>query len=390
MKILFVCGAGLVYGKEIITLSLAEGLRERGHDVRCAISSWSGDGEYARRLESLSIPFVRLPLGFISKTMNRRALGMTVETLGKTPKLWLGYRRCLKEFQPDVVVHSTLHHIFHVWPFLNPRNTFFHVHDPFAPTKFYRRLFRLLSLRLRAFIGVSRYIEQSIIELGISAEKVFSVLNGVTPESSVENGNQSRSRADSAHKSNGNGTPVKIGIVGQVGEWKGHDDFVESLKGLKKAELSFSAMIIGEGHPTYIAALKKKIESYQLTEQVRWVGPLKTPREIFSSIDICVVPSRSQDPCPTVALETAHFGVPIVATRRGGLPEIVQDGRTGYLVDAESPAQLAEKLKLLIQNIELRQQMSREAKSYGARHLTRERMAEEMEAVFVKAIGLES
>jgi glycosyltransferase involved in cell wall biosynthesis len=390
VRILFVCGAGLVYGKEIITLSLAEGLRERGHDVRCAISSWGGDGEYAKRLRGSSIPFVRLPLGFISKTLNRRALGMTVETLLQTPGLWLGYRRYLKEFEPDVVVHSTLHHIFHVWPFLNPRNTFFHVHDPFAPTPFYRRLFRLLSLRLRAFIGVSRYIEQSILDLGISAEKVCSVLNGVTPESSVENGNLSRSRADSASKSNRNGTPVKIGIVGQIGEWKGHDDFVESLKGLKKADLSFSAMIIGEGHPAYVAALKQKIESYQLTEQVRWVGTLKTPREIFSSIDICVVPSRSQDPCPTVALETAHFGIPIVATRRGGLPEIVQDGKTGYLVDAESPAQLAEKLKLLIQNIELRQRMSQQAKSYGSEHLTRERMAEQMEAVFAKAIGLEA
>jgi glycosyltransferase involved in cell wall biosynthesis len=390
VKILFVCGAGLVYGKEIITLSLAEGLRERGHDVRCAISIWSSDGKYAEKLQGSSIPFVRLPLGFISKTMTRRALGMTFETLCQTPGLWLGYRRYLKEFQPDVVVHSTLHHVFHVWPLLNPRNTFFHVHDPFAQTKFYRRLFRLLSMRLRAFIGVSRYIEQSIINLGIAPEKVFSVLNGVTPESGVENGNPSRSRAELSNKSNGNGAPVKIGIVGQIGEWKGHDDFVESLKGLKKADLSFSAMIIGEGHPAYIAALKEKIEGYQLTEQVRWVAPLKTPREIFSKIDICVVPSRSQDPCPTVAIETAHFGVPIVATRRGGLPEIVQDGRTGYLVDAESPAQLAEKLKLLIQDIELRQQMSREAQSYGATYLTRERMAEQMEAVFMKTIGLKA
>lgn len=387
MKILFVCGAGYVYGKEIITLSLIEGLRERGHDVRCAISSWS-DGEFAKRLKASSIPFVLLPLGFISKVMTRSALRMTIDTLDKTPGLWLGYRRYLKEFEPDVVVHSTLHHIFHVWPFLNPRNTFFHVHDPFAPTRFYRRLFRFLNVRLRAFIGVSRYIEQSIVDLGIPPEKVFSVLNGVTPPASFDvDGASSGDASSRAHSSNGKAATIKIGIVGQVGEWKGHDDFVESLKGLKTARLPFSAVIYGEGAGEYVAALKRKIEDYQLTEQVRWAGFVKSPGEIFSNMDICVVPSRSQDPCPTVAIETAHFGIPVIATRRGGLPEIVQDGKTGYLVDAESPEQLADKLKLLIQDADLRKRMAREAKSYGSEYLTRERMAEQMEAAFIKAVN---
>jgi glycosyltransferase involved in cell wall biosynthesis len=293
----------------------------------------------------------------------------------------------LKEFQPDAVVHSTLHHVFHVWPLLNPRNTFFHIHDPFAPTTFYRRLFRFLSLRLRAFVGVSRYIEQSIVDLGVPKEKVFSVLNGLTPPPTVEgNGRPAHGAMNAADASNGKASLVEIGIVGQVVEWKGHDDFVESLQGLKKAGLPFSATIFGEGPGEYVVALKKKIEGYQLTEQVRWAGFVKSPREIFSNMDICVVPSRSQDPCPTVAIETAHFGIPVVATRRGGLPEIVQDGRTGYLVDAQSPEQLAEKLKLLIVDTGLRQRMAREAKSYGSEYLTRERMAKEMEAVLMKAL----
>jgi glycosyltransferase involved in cell wall biosynthesis len=387
LKILFVCGAGYVYGKEIITLSLMQGLRERGHDVRCVISSWS-DGEFAKRLEASSIPFVRLPLGFISKTLTRNAMRMTVDTLDKTPGLWLGYRRYLREFEPDAVVHSTLHHVFHIWPWLNPRNTFFHIHDPFAPTNFYRRLFRFLSLRLRAFIGVSRYIEQSIVNLGVPPEKVFSVLNGLTPSQSFNgNGQSSQGSTNAAGSSNGQPALVQIGIVGQVVEWKGHDDFVESLQGLKQAELPFSATIFGEGPGEYIAALKRKIDEYQLTQQVRWAGFVKSPGEIFKDMDICVVPSRSQDPCPTVAIETAHFGIPVVATRRGGLPEIVQDGRTGYLVDAQAPEQLAEKLKLLITDADLRRRMAREAKSYGSEYLTRERMATEMEAVLLKALG---
>lgn len=387
MKILFVCGAGFVYGKEIITLSLMQGLRERGHDVRCIISSWAHD-DFDRRLDAASIEFLSLPLGFISKTLSRSALRMTVDTLSKSPKLWLGYRRCLKDFQPDAVVHSTLHHIFHLWPVLDARNTFFHIHDPFAPIAFYRRLFGFLSLRVRAFIGVSRYIQQSIVALGVPPEKVFAVLNGMTPLASITgNGDVGREAARVANSANGNSAPVKIGIVGQIGQWKGHDDFVESLRGLRSANLPFSAVIFGEGPPDYVASLKRKLEDYQLTGQVQWAGFVKSPERIFKSIDICVVPSRSQDPCPTVAIETAHFGVPIIATRRGGLPELVRDGETGYLVDAESPAQLTEKLKLLIQSAELRQQMSRRAKTFGAEHLTTERMAEQMEATLINALG---
>lgn len=387
MKILFVCGAGQVYGKEIVTLSLMQGLRARGHSVRCIISSWARD-DFDRRLEAQGIPFIKLPLGFLSRTWSPPAVRMTADTLSKSPRLWRGYRRCLKEFQPDVVVHSTLHHVCHLWPLLNPRNTFFHVHDPFAPTKFYRRLFRLLSLRVRGFIGVSRYIEQAIIDLGVPPAKVSSVLNGLTPPVNGQAAGQlSHNGSDPP---SGDAAPVRIGIVGQIGEWKGHDDFVEALKGLKAAGLPFSAVIFGAGAAEYITALKEKIAHYQLTVQVRWAGFVKNPGEIFPQMDICVVPSRSQDPCPTVAIETAHFGVPVVATRRGGLPELVRDGETGYLVEAAAPAELAAKLKLLIQHTALRRQMAAAAKAYGAAHLTGERMAAQMEATLLQAIGAQA
>jgi glycosyltransferase involved in cell wall biosynthesis len=389
LKILFVCGAGYVYGKEIITLSLMRALRERGHDVRCIISSWAHD-DYDRRLEAAAIPFISLPLGFISKTLTLSAQRMTIDTLSKSPKLWLGYRRYLKEFEPDAVVHSTLHHIFHLWPVLDARNTFFHVHDPFTPTRFYRRVFRLLSQRVRAYIGVSHFIERSIVALGVAPEKVFSVLNGVEPPENARASSETspREHETAGHSKHSNGKavgPVRVGIVGQVGEWKGHDDFVESLKALKNESLPFNAVIFGEGPREYVAALKEKIASYQLTGQVEWAGFVKNQEEIFSRIDICVVPSRSQDPCPTVAIETAHFGVPVIATRRGGLPEIVQDGKTGYLVDAASPVQLSEKLSLLIRDSGLRQQMSHDARAYGSAHLTGSRMAEQMEAIFLNA-----
>ncbi|MBD0370047.1 MAG: glycosyltransferase family 4 protein [Pyrinomonadaceae bacterium] len=375
MKILFVCGGGIVSGKEIITLSLMEGLRVRGHDVRCITSTW-GTGEFAERLKATGTPFTKAPLGFISKTLNRSALLMTLHQMLKTPKLWRSYKAYLREFKPDIVVQSNFHHAFLLWPLMDARNTIFHVHDPVAQTDFYRRLFKLLNRRLSAFVGVSDFIRDMIVQLGVPQAKVFSVRNGIDIKV-IEESNDN-------HSGEANGS-VKIGIVGQVGEWKGHDDFIEALAGLRRDAFSFHGVIYGNGDAGYIKSLKEKIDDYKLTEHVRWAGFVGDAEQIFSATDICIVPSRSQDPCPTVAIEAAHFGVPLIATRQGGLPELVLDGETGYLVDARSPEQITEKLKLLIQDAALRQRMSQAARAHGLQHLTRERMVLEMETIFARS-----
>jgi glycosyltransferase involved in cell wall biosynthesis len=193
--------------------------------------------------------------------------------------------------------------------------------------------------------------------------------------------------------SNGSGSSngiVRIGIIGQVGEWKGHDDFLEAARGLKERNLPFACSIYGRGEAGYVESLKAKIKLYELAQQVSWAGFINDPKEIFKRTDICVVPSRGNDPCPTVAIEAAHFGVPIVATRRGGLPELVQDGKTGYLVDAERPEQITEKLKLLIEDGELRRRMAEAARLHGLQNLTRDRMINEMEALLAHQTERES
>jgi len=82
-----------------------------------------------------------------------------------------------------------------------------------------------------------------------------------------------------------------------------------------------------------------------------------------------------------VAIEAAHCGVPLIVTKRGGLPELVRDGETGYLVDAWAPEQITGKLKLLIEDSALRLQLSHAAREHGCRQLTQERMVNQMEKI---------
>jgi glycosyltransferase involved in cell wall biosynthesis len=70
-------------------------------------------------------------------------------------------------------------------------------------------------------------------------------------------------------------------------------------------------------------------------ESVKIVGQVEDPLETVSSAHVLLVPSTRPDPLPTVAIEAMGLGVAVMASRTGGLPEIVVDGETGWLLPPE-------------------------------------------------------
>jgi len=372
VRILVICGAGYVSGLEKITLLVIRGLQERGHDVHCVSTIW-GDGDFWQRLVEAGIPRRKMPFGFISKTLRWSPMWMTLDQLIRVPQLWFQYLRCVREFQPDIVLHSNFHHAFLVSPFLNPKRTFLHLHASFAITAFYRRIIGFLSRRLTSIIPVSQSVGRSILALGIPASKVRVVLNGV--ETKVT---RKSSTDDTRH-------PFTIGIVGQIGEWKGHTDLVDALAILARDKVNYTCLIYGRGEESYITQLKQRISELGLSGSVRFMDFEKILQNIFENLDVCVVPSRHDDPFPTTAIEAALFGVPVIASRKGGLPEIVVDGKTGVLVDAGSPSQIAQAILKLHMNQALRKSIGRDARSHAQKNFCYSRMAKELESIFLTA-----
>jgi glycosyltransferase involved in cell wall biosynthesis len=74
--------------------------------------------------------------------------------------------------------------------------------------------------------------------------------------------------------------------------------------------------------------------------RVRFLGPVENLPEFFAALDLYIMPSRAEGLGSSALLAMAH-GVPVVATRVGGLPEVVEDERTGWLVPPDSPVALA-------------------------------------------------
>ena len=92
-----------------------------------------------------------------------------------------------------------------------------------------------------------------------------------------------------------------------------------------------------------------------------------------------MVPSRIEDAAPNVILEAAASGVPVVATRVGGSPELVADDETGFLVDVQQPEEIAQRIIQLANDPDLRRRMGQAGRLRARRLFDSVKNASEVE-----------
>ncbi|MDD5199121.1 MAG: glycosyltransferase family 4 protein [Terrimicrobiaceae bacterium] len=121
--------------------------------------------------------------------------------------------------------------------------------------------------------------------------------------------------------------PLKVGFLGLNESWKGLDQ-VERIVAALSAE-SVDWELYGEPSADNRPILNRLLQQYP--DRVHFHGRCQ-PSEIYSKLDVILHPSQGFDPYPTVLLEAARAGIPVVASAVGGSVEIVRDGSTGLLV----------------------------------------------------------
>lgn len=141
---------------------------------------------------------------------------------------------------------------------------------------------------------------------------------------------------------------------------KGVHHLLEALKILfEKHKLKVNLKLAGNGDDVYISELKNYVSKNNLSG-VEFMGDLKKNMLIkqYQESAISVIPSLCYDNMPNSALESLACGTPLIAPNHGCFPEIVSDMETGLLFEPANPNDLAEKIKILLENSESRNKMS--------------------------------
>ena len=156
---------------------------------------------------------------------------------------------------------------------------------------------------------------------------------------------------------------VNVLYMGWLEGYKGIFDFIEAIKLLKKRGVDFKVKICGMGSAK--KEMLKLIHEYDLENIVDYVGWVTGSDKMqqFRETDIFVLPSHREG-MPNVLMEAMSSGIPVVATKAGSVPELIQNGITGFLVDCEQPEQLADSIAKLVQSKELRAQFSVNARKF--------------------------
>lgn len=135
-------------------------------------------------------------------------------------------------------------------------------------------------------------------------------------------------------------------------------DVVRLLLDNEKYKSIVNAKIIGSELDVTINHLVSEIIRYNINNNVEILGQKfdSEKMQLIANSDVLVYPTLN-DAFPLVILEAMQFGIPVIASREGAIPEIVDDGITGFLVDKNNPDQIKEKLITLIENQDLRYNM---------------------------------
>jgi glycosyltransferase involved in cell wall biosynthesis len=129
--------------------------------------------------------------------------------------------------------------------------------------------------------------------------------------------------------------PVRhFGYIGRVTPEKGIDRLLDGLLTLPPER--WKLLIAGTGPDSYLEHLRNRCAGLP----VEFLGYVPDS-QFYSAVDVVVVPSIWEEPQPRAVLEAFGHGLTVIASARGGIPEIVRPGETGYLVDVDRPPQMA-------------------------------------------------
>jgi glycosyltransferase involved in cell wall biosynthesis len=143
-------------------------------------------------------------------------------------------------------------------------------------------------------------------------------------------------------------------------------------------------LLVGDGELR--ACVEEFIAEHRLADTVHAIGEQKAIPELLAASDLFVLSSRWEG-LPYTIIEAMMAGLPVVATAVGGIPELVEEGVTGFLVPCGDPQALAERIRNLLDDRSLRRSMGEKGRQKALREFTLDQMLRKTERVYEEVFG---
>jgi glycogen synthase len=402
MKILVLTGLYPPYykgGHEISVKFIADGLAKRGHDLAVLTSSY-GIGEnrpqeggvfrLLRHLETIPVPGVRNRYNQVCNGIKGRLnYHTTRKVLARFPAeiVFVGQVENVSVLTLKAVQDEGLPMVHHVGAFDLPLLESSLRNEKSALKRLYRRVTTgfdgMKNFDLRYLIAVSDSVRSVYAAAGLSPADISIIPPlGVAAEGIVRQWPAPPRPA---------GPTLQLLYVGRLVEEKGIHVALESLRHLKEMSpgLDIRLDVIGNGDPGYLERLKQ-LSAGPLSGIATVVFKKGMAREEvlsqYRNYDMLLVPSTWQEPFGLIILEAMSQGVPVVASRVGGIPEIIEDGESGLLVPPGDPLMLAEAIKRLVDEPPLRERIIDNGIKTVEGRFTEGKILDQMEAYLRRAL----
>ncbi|MDD5032462.1 MAG: glycosyltransferase family 4 protein [Patescibacteria group bacterium] len=246
------------------------------------------------------------------------------------------------------------------------------------PLPFWQKLFYKYAEKFTAYfkdkiICVSGFDYKTALAQKIcSKEKLVMTHNGISEINFL-------SRQEAREKLNLPDSGFIVGSIGNLYKTKGFTYLIEATKKLVEGGIDIMTVIIGEGREK--KNLTELIKKHNLEDNVILAGRIPEAARFLSAFDIYVCSSVKEGLSYTI-IETMLNGLPIIATRVGGNPELIEDGKTGLLINSQDADDLADKIKKLKNDTNRQQELSTKARIKAQEEFNLEKMIRETKEVY--------
>jgi len=349
-RILYVNHTGLVSGGERVLLTMLQvldGTRYEPH-VLCP-----GDAELSRMVAALDVPCIVLP------PLQARITWRPGRLLRYAASLWRGIlatRQAVLKLEPDLIHANSLRAgvVATIATIGTDRKVIWHVHDilPKHPVSTAIRLLAYMSKRTY-LLAVSHSAARAFCRRLPFKNRVQTVYNGIDLNRfplKAPGGSTFRREVGIAEDA------FLVCAVGQICARKGLIELVNAFSKVCGQAPGMHLAIVGRvvfaHEEDNCRLLVRTVASAGLTDRVHFTGERSDVASVLQASDLLVLNSV-EEPFGLVLVESMSSGTPVLATRVGGIPEIVRDSENGWLVEKGDIAALASKLLELSQNVDM-------------------------------------